>query len=229
VEQAIGHLVTAGRCAAGAGCCSGSGTFAGLPARWSASAGSCTGSHLKEHRRHPDWPIRIGPADASPSKQWHNRPARPSGLRRWAPPPRMHLPSAPSCARGRLAGARRRPGRTVVPGRAPSTADVAAPDPSVCLSVALAHQPHQAPDLAAVDTDVGLDVAAPLDDGRVDAEQLRAPLQRRGDRPRVSRVVQFPGPHADSLVEHTFEVQWGKWDKQAPTRLGRNGDNLQLP
>jgi hypothetical protein len=138
VEQAIGHLATAGRCAAGAGCCSGSGTFAGLPARWSASAGSCTRSHLKEHRRHPDWPIRIGPADASPSKQWHNRPARPSGLRRWAPPPRMHLPSAPSCARGRLAGARRRPGRTAVPGRAPSTADVAAPDPSVCLSVALA-------------------------------------------------------------------------------------------
>ena len=45
---------------------------------------------------------------------------------------------------------------------------------------------------------------------------------------RVSRVGQFPGPHADSLVEHTFEVQWGKWDKQAPTRLGRNGDNLQL-
>jgi hypothetical protein len=37
--------------------------------------------------------------------------------------------------------------------------------------------------------------------------------------------VQFPGPHADSLVEHMFEVQWGKWDKQAPTRLGRNGDN----
>jgi hypothetical protein len=127
-----------GRCAAGAGCCSGSGTSAGPPARWSASAGSCTRSHLKEHRRHPDWPIRIGPADASPSKQWHNRPARPSGLRRSAPPPRMHLPSAPSCARGRLAGARRRPGRTAVPGRAPSTADVAAPDPSVCRSVALA-------------------------------------------------------------------------------------------
>jgi hypothetical protein len=100
----------------------------------------------------------------------------------------------------------------------------------VCLSVALALRPHQTPGRAAVDTDVGLDVGRrPLDDGRVDAEQLRAPLQRRGDRPRVSRVVQFPGPHAGSLVEHTFEVQWGKWDKQAPTRLGRNGDNLQLP
>ena len=126
-----------GRCAAGAGCCSGSGTSAGSPARWSASAGRRTGSHLKKHRRYP-WPIGIGPADASPSKQWHNRPAWPSGLRRSVPPPRMHLPSAPSCARGRLAGARRRPGRTVVPGRAPSTADVAAPDPSVCLSVELA-------------------------------------------------------------------------------------------
>jgi hypothetical protein len=94
----------------------GPGTSAGSPARWSVLAGSCTRSHLKKHRRHPDWPIRIGPADASPSKQWHNRPAWPSGLRRSPPPPRMHLPSAPSCARGRLAGARHRPGANGGPG-----------------------------------------------------------------------------------------------------------------
>jgi hypothetical protein len=44
VEQAIGIWLLPGRCAAGAGCCSGSGVSAGPPARWSASTGSCTGS-----------------------------------------------------------------------------------------------------------------------------------------------------------------------------------------
>jgi hypothetical protein len=47
VVQAIGIWLLPGRCAAGGGCCSGSGTSAGPPARWSASAGSCTGSRRR--------------------------------------------------------------------------------------------------------------------------------------------------------------------------------------
>jgi hypothetical protein len=76
----------------------------------------------------------------------------------------------------------------LVVGRVPSTADVAAPYAPVCLGTKAPLQLHQAPDLAAVDPEVRLDVGrCPLDGGEIDAEQLDAPLQRRGDRPRVSR------------------------------------------
>ena len=84
----------------------------------------------------------------------------------------------------------------MVVGRAPSTANVAAPHAPVCLGTKAPLQLHEAPDLAAVDPDVRLDVGrCPLDGGEVDAEQLGAPLQRRGARPRVGRVVRFPGSH----------------------------------
>ena len=76
----------------------------------------------------------------------------------------------------------------MVVGRVPSTADVAAPHVPVCLGTKAPLQLHQAPDLAAVDPDIRLDVGCcPLDGGEIDAEQLDAPLQRRGDRPRVGR------------------------------------------
>jgi hypothetical protein len=42
VEQAIAHLTTPGRCAAGVGCCTASGTSTGPSARWSALAAGCT-------------------------------------------------------------------------------------------------------------------------------------------------------------------------------------------
>jgi hypothetical protein len=85
----------------------------------------------------------------------------------------------------------------MVPGRSPSTTpDVTAPAPAVCLRAEAPLQLREAPDLGAVGPDVGLDVGCcPLDDGQVDAEQFRAPLQRREDRPGVGRVVCFPGPH----------------------------------
>ena len=53
VEQAIGHLATPGRCAAGGGCCTASGTSTGPPARWSASAAGCTGFPPEEAPRTP--------------------------------------------------------------------------------------------------------------------------------------------------------------------------------
>ena len=71
----------------------------------------------------------------------------------------------------------------MVVGWAPSTADVAAPHAPVCLGTKAPLQLHEAPDLAAVDPEVRLDVGrCPLDGGEVDAEQLRAPFQRRRDR-----------------------------------------------
>jgi len=55
--------------------------------------------------------------------------------------------------------------------RVPSAADVAAADPPVCLRPELALQQDQAPDLAAVDPDVGLDVGSrDADGGEVDIE-----------------------------------------------------------
>jgi hypothetical protein len=65
-----------------------------------------------------------------------------------------------------------------------STVEVAPSPPAVRLWPELALQPHQAPDPGAVGAGVGLDLGGRLaDSGQVDAEQLRAPLQRRCDRP----------------------------------------------
>jgi hypothetical protein len=79
-----------------------------------------------------------------------------------------------------------------------STVEVAASPSPVCLWPKLAFQLHQAPDPGSISADVGLDVGGRLvDGGQVDAEQLRAPLQRRRDRPAQIRVV--PSPHQSSL------------------------------
>jgi hypothetical protein len=57
---------------------------------------------------------------------------------------------------------------------------------------------HQAPDPGAIRAPVGLDVGGRLlDGGQVDAEQLRAPLQRGRGRPARIRVV--PSPHRTRL------------------------------
>jgi hypothetical protein len=71
--------------------------------------------------------------------------------------------------------------------------DVAAPPSAVCVGPQLPLKLHQAPDLGAVRSDVRLDASGQLaHGGQVDAEQLRAPLQRRRYWS-VNRVV--PGPH----------------------------------
>jgi hypothetical protein len=71
-----------------------------------------------------------------------------------------------------------------VGGRGSSTVEVAAPAAAVRLRPELAFQLHQAPDPGAVDADVGLDGGGCLADSeQVDAEQLRASLQRRCDWP----------------------------------------------
>ena len=90
--------------------------------------------------------------------------------------------------------ANRRSDRLCIGGRGPSAVEVAAPAPAVRLGPELPLQLHQAPDPGAVGAEVGLDLGGQLaDGGQVDAEQLRAPLQRRRDRPAQVRVV--PSPH----------------------------------
>jgi hypothetical protein len=85
-----------------------------------------------------------------------------------------------------------------------STVEVAASPAAVCLWPELALQLHEAPDPGAVGMDVGLDAGGHLcDGGQVDAEQLRAPLQRRRDRPAQVRVV--PSPHRSSLSNRCSE------------------------
>jgi hypothetical protein len=135
VEQAIGPLATAGRCAAGAGCCSGFGTSTGPPARWSASAGSCTRAHLKEHRRHLIGLYGLGrPMRLLPSSGTTGRPGRLGYVVRHHPLGcTFQAPQAALAVDWRAHVAD--PGRTAVLGRASLTADVAAPDPSVELAV----------------------------------------------------------------------------------------------
>ena len=75
--------------------------------------------------------------------------------------------------------------------------DIAAADPAVGVRPQLPLELHQAPDLGAVDPEIGLDVGGrPPDDLEVDAEQLGAPLQRGRDRPGQGGIVRFPGLHA---------------------------------
>jgi hypothetical protein len=93
-------------------------------------------------------------------------------------------------------------------GRRLSAVEVAAPAPAVRLGPELPLELHQAPDPGAVGAEVRLDLGGQLaDGGQVDAEQLRAPLQRRRDRPTQLRVV--PGPHAAQHIEHKFEEESG--------------------
>ena len=80
-----------------------------------------------------------------------------------------------------------------------STVEVPASPPAVRLRSEQAFQLHQTPDPGAVGAEVGLDVRGRLaDGGQVDAEQLRAPFQRRRDRPAQVRVL--PSPHRDRLA-----------------------------
>jgi hypothetical protein len=76
----------------------------------------------------------------------------------------------------------------------PSTVDVAAPASAVRLGPQLPLELHQAPNLGAIYADVRLNRGGHLaDGGQIGAEQLRASLQRRRDRPSQVRVM--PGPH----------------------------------
>jgi hypothetical protein len=69
-------------------------------------------------------------------------------------------------------------------GRGPSAVEVAAPAPAVGLGPELPLKLHETPDPSAVGADVRLDLGGQqADGGQVDAELLRAPLQRRRDRP----------------------------------------------
>jgi hypothetical protein len=79
-----------------------------------------------------------------------------------------------------------------------STVEVAASAPAVHLWAQLALQLRQAPDPGAVGAEVGLDLGGQfVDGGEVDAEQLRALLQRGRDWPAQVQVV--PGPHRTSV------------------------------
>jgi hypothetical protein len=81
-------------------------------------------------------------------------------------------------ARDRLAN------RLRIGDRGSSTVEVAAPAPPVGLGPELPLKLHEAPDPGAVGAQVGPDLGGRLPDGgQIDAEQLRAPLQWRCDRP----------------------------------------------
>ena len=75
-----------------------------------------------------------------------------------------------------------------------SAVEVAAPAPAIGLGSELAFELHEAPDPGAVGADIRLNVGGQLAEcGQVNAEQLRAPLQRRRDQPAYVQVV--PGLH----------------------------------
>jgi hypothetical protein len=88
----------------------------------------------------------------------------------------------------------------------PAAVQVAAPPPAEPFRSELPLQQHQAPHLGAVPANVRFDAGGQLaDGGQVDAEQLRAPLQRRRDRPAHLWVV--PRPHRSRLPEQAFEIE----------------------
>jgi hypothetical protein len=74
-----------------------------------------------------------------------------------------------------------------------SAVEVAAPAPAIGLGPELPLKLHEAPDPGAVGAEVRLDLGGQLvDGGQVDAEQLRASLQRRWDWPAKSGSCQVP-------------------------------------
>jgi hypothetical protein len=86
--------------------------------------------------------------------------------------------------------------------------DVAAPDPTVGVGPQVPLELHQAPDLGAVNSNVGLDVGGRLADGvEVDAEQLGALLQRGGDGAGQGGSRASEAGMPGSLEEHVFEEQ----------------------
>jgi hypothetical protein len=75
---------------------------------------------------------------------------------------------------------------------------VTAATPAIGLGPELPLKLHQTPDPGAIGADVRLNLGGKLTDGgQVDAQQLRAALQRRRDRPAQVRVV--PSPHRSRL------------------------------
>jgi hypothetical protein len=81
---------------------------------------------------------------------------------------------------------------------------------AVCLGPELPLKLHQAPDPGAVGADVRLDLGGQLADGRqVDAEQLRAPLQRRRDRPAQVLVVPKSPPSQAIELTGMFGIESG--------------------
>jgi hypothetical protein len=82
-------------------------------------------------------------------------------------------------------------------------------DPTVGVRAQLALQLHEAPDLGAVDPKIGLDVGGRRSDGgEVDAEQLRALVQRGGDGAGQGGIVASQAGMPDRIGEHVFEQQW---------------------
>jgi hypothetical protein len=104
--------------------------------------------------------------------------------------------------------------------------EVAAPAPAVGLGPELPLKLHQAPDPAAIGADVRLDRFRQFaDDGQVDAEQLRAPLQRRRDRP-----AQVGNPADRDWMEQVgakprpaAELVRGGWRQWASATISRSG------
>jgi hypothetical protein len=77
--------------------------------------------------------------------------------------------------------------------------DIAASPSAERLGAQLPLKLHEAPGLGVVRADVGLDVGSHVANaGQVDAEQLRALVQRRRDGP--ARVGVVPSPHSSSSV-----------------------------
>jgi hypothetical protein len=109
-----------------------------------------------------------------------------------------------------------------VGGRDPSTFEVAAPSPTVGLGPELSLKLRQAPDPGAVGAEVGLDLGRGLAEAdQVDAEQLRAPFQRRCDRPSQARVV--PSPHRPRLSNTSSRPNPESCVPRQEPYLGRRG------
>jgi hypothetical protein len=93
-------------------------------------------------------------------------------------------------------------------GQGPPTVDVAAAAPAVRPGSELPVKPHQTPNPRAIGPDVRLRLGDRFaDGGQVDAERLRAPLQRRRDRP-APRPGRARSPPLKG-IEHRFETESG--------------------
>jgi hypothetical protein len=83
------------------------------------------------------------------------------------------------------------------------------PTPLVGLGPELPLKVHETPDPGAVGADIRFDLGGQLaNSGHIHAEQLRAPLQRRRDRPAQVRVM--PGPYRDSLANKRSRIERGQ-------------------
>jgi hypothetical protein len=139
-------------------------------------------------------------------------PERSKGWRLQRPCSRVRIPLDADARRPAEASttAAQSAGRELrIDGGVPSPVEVAAPARAVRLWPELPLQLHQAPDLDTVRAAVRFDADSELaDGGQVDAEQLRALVERRRDRPTQLRVV--PSPHRDS-VSNTSSSSNREW------------------